>query len=277
MAFWRKKAESPKQPGVRLSPKGHRFDWRPDLPDFRDVRFKLEPRRTLPPAADLRAKMPPVYNQGAEGSCVAHATAALFEYLQLGELCQPGQQAEEFDPSCYTPASRQFIYYNARVLMGTPSEDSGCLIRDAVKSAWQTGVCREALWPYGTETLFSKPHEEAYKEAEAHKISSYERCTSLECVKGALADGFPVAIGIMVFESFESDQVARSGIVPMPGDSERDLGGHAVCVVGYDDSKEKLLVRNSWGTSWGDGGHFSLPYEYLSEPGLGDDFWIVKL
>ena len=92
-------------------------------------------------------------------------------------------------------------------------------------------------------------------------------------MKTALAESLPVVIGIDVYESFESDEVAKTGIVPIPGKKEQLLGGHAVCVVGYDDSKNWLIVRNSWGTSWGNKGYFYLPYKYHD---LLGDMWTGK-
>ena len=83
--------------------------------------------------------------------------------------------------------------------------------------------------------------------------------------------------GFSVYESFETDAVARSGEVPMPGRNEALLGGHAVAAVGYDQPRRRFIVRNSWGAAWGKSGYFTMPYEYLLDSGLSDDFWTVKL
>ena len=72
------------------------------------------------------------------------------------------------------------------------------------------------------------------------------------------------------------DAVAASGFAPMPGPNEQFLGGHAVMLVGYDDSQTAFIVRNSWGSSWGQAGYFTLPYEYVCDPNLASDFWTVK-
>jgi C1A family cysteine protease len=84
-------------------------------------------------------------------------------------------------------------------------------------------------------------------------------------------------IGFSVYDSFESDAVAKTGVMPMPGPAEKMLGGHAVLVVGYDDSEQRFIVRNSWGKGWGQAGYFTMPYAYLTEANLSDDFWTVRL
>jgi C1A family cysteine protease len=87
----------------------------------------------------------------------------------------------------------------------------------------------------------------------------------------------PFVFGFTVYQSFESDSVASSGIAPLPDSSETALGGHAVMAVGYDDASSRLLARNSWGTGWGMGGYFTLPYAYVADNNLADDFWTIRL
>jgi C1A family cysteine protease len=96
-------------------------------------------------------------------------------------------------------------------------------------------------------------------------------------MKGCLAAGFPFVYGFTVYESFESAAVAKTGKVPMPKPGEKVLGGHAVLAVGYDDKQDRFLTRNSWGPSWGQKGYFTMPYAYLTEPNLSDDFWTIRL
>jgi C1A family cysteine protease len=96
-------------------------------------------------------------------------------------------------------------------------------------------------------------------------------------MKGCLASGFPFVIGFTVYESFESDEVAKTGIMPMPGTREHVLGGHAVMAIGYDDKLDRFRMRNSWGKDWGIKGYFTMPYAYLLDENLSDDFWKITL
>ena len=178
-------------------------------------------------------------------------------------------------PVMFTP-SRLFIYYNERDMEGTVSTDSGAEIRDGMKSINSVGVCREVDWPYDISKFTEKPPESCYKEAEGLKSKKYVRAnTDLDHLKGYLQSGFPVIFGFVVFESFESDEVAKTGKMPMPQSDETRLGGHAVLMCGYDDKQNCFIVRNSWGDEWGDNGYFYMPYEFVSTPGYCDDFWVL--
>jgi C1A family cysteine protease len=95
-------------------------------------------------------------------------------------------------------------------------------------------------------------------------------------MKGCLAEGYPFAFGMTVYDSFEGDEVAKTGVVQMPSPDEQVVGGHAVLVVGYDDSQQIFIVRNSWGSEWGMGGYFTLPYAYIVNPDLASDFWTLR-
>jgi len=250
-----------------------RFGWVPDLPDHRDFTYAapLLALRSLPAKVDLRKGCPPVYDQGQLGSCTANAIGAAFQFNQkkLG--------LKDFMPS------RLFIYYNERDIEGTANQDSGALIRDGIKSVNKLGVCPETSWPYdGSEfplnpKLTVKPSAACYTEAKKHTADQYSRVArTLNQMKGCLASGFPFVYGFTVYESFEGNQVAKTGLVPMPKQGEETLGGHAVLAVGYDDSSQRFIVRNSWGPKWGIKGYFTMPSTYLLDANLADDFWTVR-
>lgn len=243
------------------------YGWRAQRPDFRDRVFSpLTPAHVLPTKVDLRPECPPIVDQGQLGSCVANATAAAHEFTQMK------QKQVKFPPS------RLFIYYNTRAMEGTIKQDAGSIIRDAFKCIAQQGVCDESIWPYNVAKFKNKPTAKCFSYALKHKAMQYLSVTpTLAQLKGCLADGFPFVFGISVYESFESDEVAKTGVVPMPAATEQNLGGHAICAVGYDDSTQMFTVRNSWGTSWGDKGYFYLPYEYLTNANLASDFWTVRV
>jgi len=245
------------------------YGWRPDLPDKRDHVFKPTVMR-LPTSIDLRSTMPAVYDQGQLGSCTANAIGGAVEYARIK------QKLSVFVPS------RLFIYYQERVMEGTVSQDAGAEIRDGIKAVHKAGAPDEKLWPYKISKFATKPSATAYAAALKNLVSSYARVdtasgVTIAAIKGALASKYPVVFGFTVYESFESDIVAETGTVPMPSKGEQVLGGHAVLAVGYNDSKKRLLVRNSWGTGWGMAGYFTMPYAYVTDSNLASDFWTVKL
>lgn len=246
-----------------------RYGWIPDLPDQRDRMFAAPPATVgaLPPRVDLRPSCPPVYDQGSLGSCTANAIAGA---LQFDEIKQ--QEADAFTPS------RLFIYYNERVIEGTVDEDSGAMLRDGIKSVAKQGAPHETLWPYLVSKFRTRPSAAAYKDAADHQAILYQRVPrTIDQFRGCLADGYPFVFGFSVYESFESASVARGGVVPMPRPREALLGGHAVLAVGYDDASSRFFVRNSWGAAWGQAGYCTMPYDYLLDDGLSDDFWTVRL
>jgi C1A family cysteine protease len=242
--------------------------WVPDLPDHRDYLYAapMQVLKKLPDKIDLRSKCPKVYDQGQIGSCTANAIGATFEF-NLRK-----QRKKDFMPS------RLFIYYNERVMEHTVNSDSGAQIRDGIKSIGKQGVCPEKSWPYDIEKLIDKPAAKCYTEAKKHTAISYQRLTqTLTQMKGCLASGYPFVFGFTVYENFESEKTAETGTVDMPKPKEKVLGGHAVMAVGYDDKQHRFIIRNSWGTSWGLKGYFTMPYEYLLDDNLADDFWTVRL
>jgi C1A family cysteine protease len=246
-----------------------RYGWIPDLPDQRDRIFAAAPAtlRALPPRVDLRAQHPPVYDQGLLGSCTAQAIAAALAFAQAKQ-----RQADVFTPS------RLFIYYNERAILGTIDEDSGAMLRDGIKSVAKQGGPHETLWPHVIARFRLKPAAAVYRDGLLHEAILYQRLRqTIEQLKGCLADGDPFVFGFSVYESFESGAVARSGQVPLPGRGEALVGGHALAVVGYDESRQRFIIRNSWGASWGEGGYGTMPYAYLLDSGLSDDFWTIKL
>jgi len=244
------------------------YGWVPDLPDRRDHVFSAVRPGTapiaLPKSVDLRPGCSPVEDQGGLGSCTAHAIAGAIEFL------------EKKDKLPFSPISRLFVYYNERVLEDSVGSDAGASLRDGIKTLVKQGACSERRWPYVISRFAARPGRTCYLEAATHRATSYARLSTLADMKACLAAGFPFVFGFTVYESFESDAVAKSGIVPMPGPDEQVLGGHAVLGVGYDDATSRLLVRNSWGIHWGQAGYFTMPYTYASDRSLSDDFWTVR-
>jgi C1A family cysteine protease len=244
------------------------YGWTPDLPDGRDLVYAapVERLEKLPAKVDLRKHCPSVYNQGQLGSCTANAIGGALEFDQMKQ----GQNG-------FTP-SRLFIYYNERVIEGTVHSDSGAMLRDGMKTVARQGACKERpTWPYRISKFDDKPPKAAYTQAKKHQAIRYLRLNqAVSQLKGCLASGYPFVFGFAVYESFESPQVANTGQVPMPQSNEAFLGGHAVMAVGYDEAKQRFIVRNSWGKSWGIDGYFTMPYPYLLQQSLSSDFWTIR-
>jgi C1A family cysteine protease len=249
-----------------------RYGWKPSLPDQRDLWCKAFPptldRVTITDHVDLSQSMPPCYDQGELGSCTANALAGVLQYDEIAQ-----KRTDQTTPS------RLFIYYNERALdpNSSVSEDTGSSIHMGIKAVRTYGFCDEALWPYDINEFSIEPPATTYLVAKNERISNYCRVAQvLQQLQGVLIDGHPFAFGFSVYESFQSQQVADTGVVPMPRRREQLVGGHAVMCVGYDNATQRFLVRNSWGPDWGQNGYFTIPYSYLLNPWLALDFWVIN-
>jgi C1A family cysteine protease len=254
---------------IRRASRHGAYGWVRDLPDNRDfvyaaplIRFP----RGLPPSIDLRSECPPIYDQGQLGSCTGNGIAGAIEFDQRK------QGNKEFTPS------RLFIYYNERVMEGTINQDAGAQVRDGIKSVATLGAPPETDWPYDITKFADQPPPNAYADARQDLVSSYARVAqnNITQMQGCLAENYPFVFGFTVYQSFESETVAGTGIVPMPSPGEAVVGGHCVVAVGYDDTQRTFIIRNSWGTDWGIKGYCMMPYEYLLNPQLASDFWTIR-
>lgn len=245
------------------------YGWRPDVPDHRDLHYGLvlhaQEQLPIPDQADLRASMPPVQDQGEVGSCTAHAAVAVLEHNLI------------IQQTPYVSRSRLFAYYNARALEGVQGGDNGATLRDMVSGLSNFGVCTEDIWPYDPAQVITRPTNDCFTAAIKNRIRLYARLNSLDDMLMCLAAGHPFIFGFTVYDGFESDEVAKSGILNLPTSSESAVGGHAVCAVGYDRPSERLIVRNSWGLEWGQQGYFTMPFAYATDRNLSDDFWTIRL
>lgn len=283
--------------------------WLPDYPDFRDytveqnelpTKLKMlgtqEPVRRqlaktdalrtseveLPPVIDLRQWMSPIEDQGALGSCTANAGVGLVEYY---ERRATGRHID---------ASRLFLYKVTRDLLHQTG-DSGAFLRSTMEALVLFGVPPEEYWKYAIADFEKEPTAFCYAFAQNYQTIQYYRHDPpgtapdklLARIKVHLASGLPSMFGFTVYSSIS--QAATTGNIPFPADGERVVGGHAIVAAGYDDNKQipntgpgghtmkgALLIRNSWGTGWGQAGYGWLPYEYVLR-GLAIDWWsIVK-
>jgi C1A family cysteine protease len=249
----------PLKPSIEIS----KFHWVPDKVDKRDYIYKLNAPKT-PQSVDLRRYATPVEDQGELGSCTGNAIAECIELLN-----SKNQRLVEI--------SRLFIYYYERLIMGTINYDSGAYIRDGIKATNHWGAPLETYWPYNISKFKTQPSQTAINDALKRKVTRYERATNFNACIDALTNGYPVIIGFYVYTSFMSNIVARTGMMPYPDVSKESLlGGHAVLLVGYNNSTQRFIVKNSWGTNWGDRGYFYMPYQVIQNPRMSSDFWVIK-
>jgi C1A family cysteine protease len=233
-----------------------------DLGDKRDYKLSIPDKIVLPTLVDLRPNDLPIEDQLNLGSCTSFA---------VGDALRFDRKKQGLDDFVM---SHLFEYYNSRKFK---NEDTGASIRDAIRASAKFGICPESEWPYTIAKFGSRPPKKCYDDAIQDRAVKYQRVTqNLVQLKSCLALGLPIVIGFTVYESFESQQVADTGIVPLPKHSEQVLGGHAVLVVGYRDIDLRFIVRNSWSSQWGDNGYFYMPYAYLLDSDLSSDFWVVQ-
>jgi len=266
--------------------------WLPDYPDFRDyteeeksvktmlkkVGVEKAAKVTLPATVDLRAWCPPIENQGSLGSCTANAGVAIVEYFERRAFGK------------HIDASRLFLYKTTRNLLHWTG-DTGAFLRSTMGAMVLFGVPPEEYWPYAVADYEKEPPAFCYAFAQNYQAISYYRLDPPGTIKSALlthiktnlAGGLPSMFGFTVYSSYT--QATSTGKIPYPTTGEKIVGGHAVVAVGYDDNlkikntytgateyKGALLIRNSWGTGWGNNGYGWLPYEYVLK-GLAVDWW----
>ena len=244
---------------------------------------RLQDRKTARPETciDLREWCSPIENQLDLGSCTSHAAAGIVEYFEKRAF---GKHIE---------ASRLFLYKTTRNLMQVTG-DTGAWLRETMGALVLCGVPDEKYWPYKVKDFDREPGGFVYALAENYSTLKYfchdpqgsepSGAEVLSSVKKYLDAGIPAMFGFWGFESFEESD--KPGDIPYPCREEKTQWGHAVAAVGYDDdhvitnlkckteTKGALLIRNSWGTLWGDGGYGWLPYDYVRNR-LALDFWSI--
>jgi C1A family cysteine protease len=216
--------------------------------------------------------MPPVFDQITTSGCTGHGYAGVLMYAR----------AKQGLP--FIDLSRLFPYWNARSMEGTSSSDSGAVIADVITASQQYGDCPYIDLPTEQSLVTVAPPPQAFTDAILHKTLAATRvwgkdAYGLQYHAKHVIDvlGLPVLYGVTVYASFESQQIADTGIVPMPGPNEKLAGGHCIWIYSYDDATRKVRCRNSWSKSWGQQGDFEADYDYIFNPAYSSDFHAVTL
>ncbi|MDP3791567.1 MAG: C1 family peptidase [Candidatus Omnitrophota bacterium] len=224
-----------------------------DPRDLRDIPMGLVlPPIPLPPNIDYTENMTPVRSQGDEGTCVAFASVVgMKEY----------QDTKEYKN--LISLSPRYLYQLCKKYDGSPEED-GTYPRVAMKILLNYGTPPENYWPYRPHQS-DKPKTGSGKAAVKYKIMAYARLKTMPDMKRSLVINGPFLAGVDVYESWFTKKAAKTGLIPMPKKKEIYQGGHAICVIGYDDPKKLFKFKNSWGDRWGDGGYGYFNYDYMKQ------------
>lgn len=212
---------------------------------------------------DLREWASPVEEQWQLGSCTAQAVIGAYELLL--KMHYPDQLVD---------LSRLFLYYNARELVGDVDEDVGAYISTAIEAIEKYGLCKEDLWPYDIHKYKVKPNWRCYQDASRRSIKNVREILSHDQILAALDQSCPVVVGVAVYSGF--DRISnQSTILKLPQAREEPIGSHAMCIVGYDDTQQLFLLRNSFGNDWGEDGYMWVPYAYADEN--FSDMWVFDV
>jgi len=224
------------------------------------------------PTLSLLSELPPIRNQGARGTCVAFATVACYEHHLIKGGGAPPDMSE------------QYLYWDCKRKDGMPTTE-GTWIRFAASCINLDGVCQETTWPYnptiipGNESQ-APPPPRAPIEALGFRSPSNRAIppNSVIDIKAELCADRCVAFSIPVYNSwYLNNYVKLTGELGLPFPGEVRVGGHAMCIMGYEDLPAqpeigggRFYIRNSWGTStWAPNsriapGYGTIPYAYIS-------------
>jgi C1A family cysteine protease len=211
-----------------------------------------QPATGPPPAIDLSGELLPVRSQGPRGTCLAFSVTTTHE------------QARARDGAGLEDLSEELLFWAAKQVDGD-SDDSTTFesVEQALRS---TGQPLEEHWPYDETRDIAAPGyaapAAALDPANLQRADLLRITPTLEAVRSELAKHRTVALGIELWDDFA---FPVSGHLATPDPAELNGEGHAVVAVGYDDRRQRLLLRNSWGRHWGTDGHATVNYDFVPQ------------
>ncbi len=222
-------------------------------------------KNPLPNQVSLRKYAPKVLSQGQQGSCVAWASAYAARTILESRRTGKSPNSVRFSPS--------FMYNQ---ISTDHSTCQGSYIKLAMENMMNQGAVQYADFKYDPSNCSRKPSSSLKVKADRYKIKGFQRLTEngqslteeMLSIKQNLAQGSPVIIGMMVGGSFMTDMSGKDLWKPKPSDyDQQNFGGHAMCIIGYDDYKGggSFEIMNSWGENWGDNGFFWIRYSDFKE------------
>jgi len=269
--------------------------WLRDIPDIRDFSathsdvdkafhglVKMSGRIFEPRSdkLDLRESdfFSEIDNQENLGSCTANAVVGVLEFCERKD--HNGENIDHSRRFLYR-VSRKLLYQKTgSVLIG----DTGDEIRNTIKSLATFGAPPEWAWPYDVKNFDEEPPPDVYALANPYKALVYARLNGLEDIQATINNGYPAAMGFTCYKSIDDTGSSGDIAVPYIDKGDRPDGGHAVVAAGYDDNRPwtggisgrgAVLIRNSWGTGFGEAGYGWLPYWWWLN-GQADDFWVLN-
>lgn len=246
-----------------MTVRARQYRVRADPSDWRDIPYRPT-HRPLRDVVDLRPWASTVEEQGHLGSCTGQAVVGAYELL-----------INRDHAAQYTELSRLFVYYNARLLEDVVKEDVGAYIRDAIRGIQRYGVCDEHVWPYRINYFNIAPTKASYQDAKKRNIKNYRRVTGLPDILDALNSNRPIAFSLLVYSEFDRVEDTADYILRLPAADAEPLGGHAMCLVGYDLKRELVLARNSFGPHWCMDGYCWLTFDYIRQETM--DNWVFDV
>lgn len=242
-----------------------RFGWKGYIRDRRDDAFKMASpsMSSIPETRSLFPNCTRIENQLWTSSCIGHGG----QYISEARDRRIGQEFVELSP--------YFAYHIARAESGCEDVDGGAYVRDLLTGLKKYGICQLELMPSDPDRINERPSDLAFEDAALRKITSFHRCDTLAAALGAIAAGLPIVYGFACYESYDSPEVQRTGIIPLPHGGESLRGGHCVAGYAYDRREQWISGPNSYGEDWGDRGRYKIPFKFFEEELANEVFAVV--